>query len=178
MHALRALTRAFWFTVAVIFVVEAWLWDRLGPIVHRLVALLPIEPLKLWLARMIERLPPWAALALFVPPLLILEPLKIAALWLLTGGHIIAGVAVFVAAKVVGVGLIAWLFDLTRDKLLSMGWFARGHALVLRGLAWAHAMVAPFREKIASLSWLLRRERRSRFFRRLRLLRQKARAGA
>lgn len=175
MKSLRALTRAFWFTVAIIFVIETWLWERLGPVVHRLVALFPVEPLKLWLARMIERLPPWATLALFVPPLLVLEPLKIAALWLLAGGHFAAGIAVFVAAKVVGVGLVAWLFDLTRDKLLTMGWFARCHALVLRAVAWAHAMVAPFREKIARLFWLLRRERRSRFFRRLRLLRQKLR---
>ncbi|MFY8040141.1 MAG: hypothetical protein ACOVN4_10820 [Bosea sp. (in: a-proteobacteria)] len=173
---MRALSRAFWFTIAAIFVLEAWLWDRLGPIVHRLVALLPIKPLRLWLEKIIAAMPPWAALALFVPPLLVLEPLKIAALWLFAQGRIIAGIAVFAVAKVVGLGLLAWLFDLTRDKLLSMAWFAHGHALVLRGLSWARAMVAPFREKIASLIWLLRRERRSRFFKHLSRLRQKARA--
>jgi hypothetical protein len=172
---MRKLSRAFWFTLAAIFVLEAWLWDRLGPIVHRLLALLPIRPLRLWLEKFIVMMPPWAALALFVPPLLVLEPLKIAALWLFAQGHLAAGIAVFAFAKIVGLGLIAWLFGLTRDKLLSMGWFARCHGLVLRGLAWAHAMVAPFRERLTSLAWMLRRERRSRFFKHLSRLRQKAR---
>src|SRR5258708_36752410 len=41
----RFLTRLFWLTIAVIFVVEAWLWDQLEPIAARRVSGRPFPAL-------------------------------------------------------------------------------------------------------------------------------------
>src|SRR5215212_9264873 len=66
----------------------------------------------------IARLPAYAVLALFLVPLAILEPLKIYGLFLFGEGRFIAGILVFVVAKVVGLGLAERLFAVGRDKLL------------------------------------------------------------
>jgi hypothetical protein len=76
-------------------------------------------------------LPPYAVLALFLVPLAILEPLKIYGLFLFGEGRFVAGILVFVVAKVVGLGLAERLFAIGRDKLLSIRWFAACHRRVL-----------------------------------------------
>ena len=47
----RKLVRAFWVVLAVLFLIEAWLWSHLEPVVERLVALIPLEGLKAALVR-------------------------------------------------------------------------------------------------------------------------------
>src|SRR5919112_6280682 len=68
----------------------------------------------------VAALPPYAVLALFLVPLAILEPLKIYGLFLFGEGRFIAGILVFVVAKVVGLGLAERLFAIGRGKLLSI----------------------------------------------------------
>ena len=57
------------------------------------------------------------------------------------------GVAVFVAAKVVGTALVARLFALTRPALMRLQWF---EAIYLRWLAWKAVVLARVR---ASWAW-------------------------
>src|SRR5436305_3252217 len=52
----RALTKVFWLTIAAIFVIEAWLWDRLEPIVETCVAWLPLRWLKALVAEQVADL--------------------------------------------------------------------------------------------------------------------------
>src|SRR5204862_6431741 len=61
----RAFTKWFWLTVAFIFVLEAWLWDRLEPIVAWFVALLPLRALKHLVSEQVEDLSPPATLVVF-----------------------------------------------------------------------------------------------------------------
>src|SRR3974390_127823 len=77
----HSLTRTFWFTIALIFVIEAWLWDHLEPIVERCVALLPMSALKALVAEQIEDLSPPATLIVFAIPAALLFPLKLLAIW-------------------------------------------------------------------------------------------------
>ncbi|MBF9234323.1 hypothetical protein [Microvirga alba] len=79
----------------------------------------------------IAGLPAHVILLLFIIPIAILEPFKLYALYLFSQGKLVAGVLTFVIAKVVGLGLAERLFAIGRDKLLSIGWFARCHAKVL-----------------------------------------------
>jgi hypothetical protein len=79
----------------------------------------------------IARLPAYGVLALFLVPLAILEPLKIYGLFLFGEGRFIAGILVFVVAKVVGLGLAERLFAIGREKLLSIGWFCACYRLVI-----------------------------------------------
>ncbi|MBS0529405.1 MAG: hypothetical protein JSS22_08460, partial [Proteobacteria bacterium] len=55
---LRRLVQPLWVFLAIIFLIEAWLWDHLEPIVARVVALIPLRRLKAWLATRIENLSP------------------------------------------------------------------------------------------------------------------------
>ena len=120
-----------------------------------------VKPAVAWLARLepvrrveaaIARLPPYPTLALFLIPMAVIWPIKLYALYLIGLGHVTYGVFAFVAAKVVGIGLAERLFALSRDKLLSIGWFAKGYFFViavrdrvhlyLKGTRWWPVLVA------------------------------------
>ena len=130
---------------------EAWLWDHLGPVVARIVGALPLARLQEIAARGIRRLHPYATLVLFVLPGLALFPFKLAGLWLIARGHVIAGAAVFFLAKTVGLGFAAFLYELCRDKLMQIPLFVRAHALVQRLRAWAHAQTEPARRVLLAI---------------------------
>ena len=69
-----------------------------------------------------RRLPPYGALALFGVPTAILLPMKLLAVFWLTAGHRLLGLATIFAAKIIGTALVARIFQLTRDALLTIGW--------------------------------------------------------
>src|SRR4051794_1973079 len=105
------------------------------PGVHALARLRPVQRLEAAIAR----LPRYATLALFVIPLAIIEPLKIYALFLFGEGRWVEGCLIFVVAKVVGLGLAERLFAISRDKLLSIGWFAWCHGKLVGAKDLVHA---------------------------------------
>ena len=65
------------------------------------------------------------ALALFLVPALALVPVKVLALWLIEDGRATLGIAVIIAAKVVGTAFVGWLFVLVEAQLLTFPWFVR-----------------------------------------------------
>ena len=142
---LRRLIRPLWLLLAAAFLFEAWLWDKLTLLGHWLQDHLPFEALKRWISERVAALPPWAALLLFVIPVILVQPLKLLALWLIFHGHVLLGALAFVAVKITGFGAIAFLFDLTRDKLLSLHWFAWLHTHVLWLRDKASAFIAPYK---------------------------------
>jgi hypothetical protein len=100
-----------------------------------------VKPAAAWLAglkpfrrleALIARLPPYPTLALFLIPMAVIWPIKLYALYLIGLGHVGEGAAAFVVAKIVGVGLAERLFAISRDKLLSIGWFAKAFYAVIR----------------------------------------------
>jgi hypothetical protein len=170
----RSWLRPFWIVLALVFLAEAWLWDRLEPIVARVVNLVPWGWLKQSLARAIEDLPPWATLIVFVIPFIVLLPLKFLEVYFLATHNWLAAAVVLVLAKLIGLGVTAFVFDVTRDKLLQMVWFRRMYDGFIRLRAWAQAITAPVRERVRQLIWLLKPQRAGRFFRRFMRLRRRA----
>ena len=81
------------------------------------------EQTRLW----IVSLRPYPALALFAVPVLILEPAKPLAGYLLGTGHFFAGAVTFITAEVFKLTLVDRLFQLNRNKLLSISAFAWGY---------------------------------------------------
>jgi hypothetical protein len=146
----RRLVRPLWLLLAAIFLVEAWLWDRLTDFGHWLRDRLPFEAFKRGVAALVARMPAWGALLLFAIPVIIVQPLKLAALWLMMHGHVMLGALGFVGVKIVGFGAVAFLFDLTREKLMTFRWFVWvfDHVNWLRGKA--SAFIAPYK---AALKW-------------------------
>src|SRR5262245_37511121 len=117
---MRRLLKPLWIFLALVFVFEAWLWSYLQPVVSRVVALIPLAALKAWIVAQIEKLSPAATLVVFVIPPIVLFPIKIAALWFLAHDQWLLAASMLVAAKLVGVGVTAFIFDATRPKLMQM----------------------------------------------------------
>jgi len=145
---LRVIVRGFWVVLAVLFLIEAWLWSHLEPVVERLVALIPLEGLKAALVRLIASLSPQATLVVFAIPFFLLMPVKFLEVWLIVTQQWIAATVVLVLAKLVGVGLTAFIFEATKDKLLQMAWFRRVYDFFIWLRAWAHRKVDPIMRRI------------------------------
>jgi hypothetical protein len=148
---LRRLLQPFWVLLAIIFLIEAWLWDHLEPIVARVVSLIPLRALKRWLSARINTLPPALTLVVFCVPVIMLFPLKLIGLWLLAHHHWAAAFCAIIFAKLLGVGVTAFVFDVTRDKLLQMGWFEWLYQSVLTLRAKAAELVDPVKARIREL---------------------------
>jgi hypothetical protein len=168
---MRRLLRPILILLALLFVFEAWLWTHLEPIVAWAVAVVPLQRLKARIAAAIARLSPAATLIVFTVPLLVLFPLKFLEFWLLAHRHWLGAVLTLIAAKLLGLGVTAFVFGAARPKLLQMPWFARFHDWVMWLLARAHALVDPLKDRIRI--WLrlfspARAGRTLRLFRRIR----------
>jgi hypothetical protein len=186
---MRRLLRPLWILLALVFLFEAWLWEHLRPIVAWVVARIAWARLKARAAAWIEHLPPYATLLVFLVPVVLLFPIKLIGLWLLAHGSWLGAMATLGLAKVVSMGVTAFIFDVTRPKLLQLPWFRWLYDHVMLWLDKAHALVdpikaelrafaarrlAPVKRRLASLFWLMRRKRAGRFLRRLAWLRRRA----
>ena len=94
----------------------------------------PLTALAAWIARWpplaaleaaICRTTPHVALFLFLVPAIMLVPIKLGALWLLGNGHATIGIALILAAKVIGTAFVGRLFVLVEPQLMTYAWFAR-----------------------------------------------------
>lgn len=150
------LIRAFWFALAVIFLIESWIWDHVKEWLRQLERALGLERIERWLAQGVDRLSPPLALALFAVPMLGVLPVKIAALALLARGHVVLGLIFVFLAKSLTLGVEAFLFDICRDKLLQIAWFARLYAIVLDVRAWASMLVRPLKLRAKEILAALR----------------------
>ena len=166
--------RPLWVLLALLFLLEAWLWDHLEPIVARAVNVFPWGRVKVWLKNTIEGLPAWAALGVFIVPFIVLLPLKFLEVFFLAKRQWLAAGLVLVLAKLLGLGVTAFVFDATRGKLLQMAWFARIFDWFMWARDWAHEITEPVRERVHQLMWLLKPQRAGRFLRRLMKLRRNA----
>jgi hypothetical protein len=148
---LRRLLQPFWVLLAIIFLIEAWQWDHVEPIVARIVAAIPLRASKQWLAARIDTLSPAMTLIVFLVPVVLLFPLKLVGMWLLMHQHWTSAVAIIVFGKFLGVGVTAFIFDVTRPKLLQMTWFARIYNAVLALRLKATALVEPIKQRISEI---------------------------
>jgi hypothetical protein len=148
---LRRLLQPVWVLLAIIFLIEAWLWDHLEPIVASVVEAIPLRAFKQWLAERVDTLSPAMTLIVFIVPVIPLFPLKLVGIWLLTHEYWTSAVFTILFAKFLGVGVTAFVFDVTRPKLLEMGWFEKLYEFILSLRAKAKAMVDPIKARILEL---------------------------
>ena len=145
---LHRILQPLWVLLALIFLVEAWLWDHLEPIVARVVAWIPLRAFKAWLADQVDTLSPAMTLIVFIVPVIPLFPLKLFGLWLLANEYWVGAVVILVLAKFLGLGVAAFIFDVTRPKLLQMAWFQKLYDWMMAMRAKAHAIVDPIKLRI------------------------------
>jgi len=148
---LRRLLQPIWVLLAIIFLIEAWLWDHLEPIVAWVVAAIPLRAFKQWLSDRVDTLSPAMTLIVFIVPVLPMFPLKLVGIWLLTHEHWMSAVFTILFAKFLGVGVTAFIFDVTRPKLLEMSWFEKLYQFILTLRAKANALVDPIKARITEM---------------------------
>ena len=120
----KTLAAPFVIIAAVIVLLEDWLWDDLA----RLMKFIGQLPVLRQLERIITNLPPYAALAVFIVPSILLIPVKLSALWLISHGQHALGLFTVIGAKIIGTALVARIYTLTQGSLLKINWFASLHA--------------------------------------------------
>lgn len=131
---LRFLKSVFLFLAALVILFEEWLWEPL----RRLMQSFGRLPLVRRLSAVLAALSPRMAVLVYLGPMILLVPFKIAGLWLIGQGHTFSGLLTFLSAKVLGTALFSWLFSLTKPALLRIGWFSRAYDQVCRISATAH----------------------------------------
>ncbi len=106
---------------AIVLFIEEWGWKPLTGFAAWLARFLHLQRVE---AR-IAAAPPRVALLLFLAPAVLLFPIKLLALWLIQGGRAGLGIALIVAAKVLGTAFVGRLFILVERQLMTFPWFAR-----------------------------------------------------
>lgn len=108
-------------------------------------------PLARWMARqrVFVRLRKWSgslrpypSLALFAVPLIVLEPVKPVAAYLMATSQIAAGVTVLTIGEILKLVIVERLFKLCRRKLLKIPLFAWSYAHWRQGVDWLVSMKA------------------------------------
>ncbi|MFO1526356.1 MAG: hypothetical protein U1F16_10330 [Turneriella sp.] len=127
------LTAPLYAIAAVIVLLEDWLWDDL----QRIAAWIGHLPVLRQLESLIVRAPRSVALLMFLFPSLILIPVKLLALYFISGGHALIGVVTIIGAKIAGTALVARLFTLTKPKLLTFTWFG-----------WCYERIVAFKSRV------------------------------
>jgi hypothetical protein len=99
-----------------------------------------IKPFGTWLSkfrifarvgRWVRSLGPYPTLALFVIPFVVLEPIKPVGLYLIASGRVIDGTLVIGVGEVLKITIVERLFQVGRDKLMTIPAFARCYEFVM-----------------------------------------------
>ena len=133
----RILAAPFVFLAAAILAFEDWLWRPLLAWLRSLARWPIVKAIEL----RVSKIKPWPALLLFGIPMLLLLPFKFAGLYLIAHGKRMLGGLVFIAAKVVGTALVAWVYALTEPALSQLAWFVTARGKFLSFKHWAYEQV-------------------------------------
>lgn len=105
---------------AVYFLVDVVLFALAKPVLRWLADCWVFESVRAW----IVSLRPYPTLALFIVPVILLEPVKPVAAYLTATGHIVEGLMVLIFGELLKFLLVERLFKLSREKLISIPAFA------------------------------------------------------
>ena len=136
--------------LAIAFLFETWVWDKLVAFARFVAALLPWAEFRDASRRVVNRLPAVFAVLLFGIPLAVAEGGAFISVVMMATGHVTMGMALYVLMKIFGLVLVPVIFEITREKLLALRWFAWAyeHFETLHEMA---RFVAPYKE--AAKQW-------------------------
>ena len=147
---------------AVYFVIDALTLSVLRPLLRKIANL----RLFAFIARWIASLSPYATLALFLIPLILLEPVKPLSAYLVASGQFKLGMCVLVVGEILKITIVERIFHIGREKLLTIKAFALVYDFVWGWLSWMQALP----------SWQAVKDDFDRFIRWARKLKHDARA--
>jgi hypothetical protein len=121
---------------AIYFVIDALILAALKPLLKRVLHL----KLFRWIEGWIESLGPYSTMAVFLIPVVLLEPAKPLGAYLIASGHFVGGSLVLVLGEVLKLLIVERVFQIGRPKLMTIKAFAWTHDLVVRWLAWLQGL--------------------------------------
>jgi hypothetical protein len=134
----RILKPVTYILAALYFLVDAVFMAVARPISRWLSRHFEFKRLRAW----IKSLSPYPSLALFSVPVIVLEPIKPVAAYLVATGQFLSGAAAFVGCELLKLVLVERLFHLTRDKLMRIPAFAWAYGKFAELKAWLEATEA------------------------------------
>jgi hypothetical protein len=134
--------------LALAFLFETWVWDRLVALARAAALLLPWARFRDGARRVINRLPAVFAVLLFGVPLLVAEFGSFISVVMMVAGHVVMGMALYAIMKLFGLLLVPVIFEITREKLLALRWFAYLYAKFEALHEMARRFVAPYRDAV------------------------------
>jgi hypothetical protein len=120
---------------AIYFLVDAVVLTLARPIARWLAGHWVFDRLRTW----IVSLRPYPTLALFMVPVLVLEPVKPVAAYLTATGHIAGGLTVLLVGELLKLVLMERLFCISRDRLMSIAAFAWCYGKLRQAREWVEA---------------------------------------
>lgn len=109
----RLLSGIFVFFATLVVLFEEWLWFRLLKVMQLIIKLPIFKQIDGWVRHQNE----FVSLALFVIPELAFIPVKMGVFWLIGNNHAYSGIVLFIAAKITGTALFAWMYNATEQKI-------------------------------------------------------------
>jgi len=131
----RMLKPVIYVVAAAYFLVDAAFLLVAKPISDWIAEHLELRKLRAW----IRSLGPYPSLALFLVPVIILEPVKPLAAYLAATGRFTSGVVVLIVGELLKLVLVERLFSLTRDRLMEIPAFSSAFAKYRQAKAWLQA---------------------------------------
>ena len=111
--------------IAGIFVVAYALLDAVVfPLFRPLVRYLSGLRLFAAIGALVGRLPPYLVLIILAVPFVVIEPLKVVALWWVAVGHPVSGLILLAVAEVLSLLVVERLYQAGRGQLLKIRWLA------------------------------------------------------
>jgi hypothetical protein len=137
--------------LALIFLFETWVWRKLVVFAGFVASLLPWERFRDESRRFVGRMPAIFSVLLFGVPLVVSEGGAFVSVVMMATGHVVMGMALYVGMKIFGLLLVPVIFEITREKLLALRWFAYLYEKFEALHALAHRFVEPYKE--AAKQW-------------------------
>jgi hypothetical protein len=132
--------------LALAFLFETWVWRKLVALAAYVATLLPWERFRDAARLRMNRLPALFSVALFGLPLAVSEGGAFVSVVMMATGHLFSGMSLYVGMKIFGLVLVPVIFEITRERLLALPWFAFSYAKFEALHALAHRFIAPYRE--------------------------------
>ena len=153
--------------LALVFLFETWVWGSMVAAARVVAAFIPWTRFQIWARGVVNGLPAIVAVLLFGVPLIVSEFGAFISVVMMATGHLLIGSTMYIALKIVGVSLIPVIFDITREKLMTLPWFVFLYEQFECLHAMAKCFVAPYRVAAVGLLRLVRdtaRETWARFY--------------
>lgn len=149
LSASKPISRLLMVVFALAFLFETWVWGGMVAIMRWAARSIPWAAFRARAQSIINRLPAFVSVLLFGVPVVVGELGSAASVVLIAMGHVLMGALIYLLLKLFMLTLVALVFDLTRDKLMTLPWFVVVYNYFHKWHEWALELVAPYRKAAA-----------------------------